>query len=345
MKCCGFIKHGIYFEHSFKINTCTQLSHIGGGKLCLLSGFNEKNFDIDKLLENRLKVYNACRNGEEIPNCKGCMDLIEFEELPQEQPKIKNLMFQHWTKCNSNCIYCFTGKDKKFYNSLKTYDVYYIIKKMIERNILDKNGMANFSGGEITCLKEFVKTVKLLDKLNYFIVANSSGVDYSPIMGKKLKAGNGCIVISVDAGSKEVHEKIKRVKTWDRVWKNINKYTKVQKYNDLVNVKYIIIPGINDNMLEIEKWLEKCKNANVHNVVLGIDSNYYEPNRDNISNHILNLFYETKKKADLIGNGEFNFYLGNRASIMLTTGKYKDDMWMDYKNDEIRVVNRYFNIV
>lgn len=343
-KCCGFIKHGIQFFYENKINLCSQLGHKGGGEICILDNITDKTFDIDKLIENRYKIYEKCLKGEEIENCEGCIDLKEEDNLPINQPKIKNLMIQHWTKCNSNCIYCYTGQDKKYFNSLKTYSVYPILKKMAERDIIDKNGLANFAGGEFTCLKEFNKIVKLLDKYNYFYVMNSSGVDYSSTIGKKLKQGKSSIVISVDAGSKEVHRKIKRVKTFDKVWRNIKKYNKNALYDDLVSVKYIVVPGYNDNEDEINKWLEKCIQVNVKNIVLDINAHYFRPNRDNISPHIIDLFYKTKDKV--VNVMHCNFYVGNMASIMLTSNvsKYKDPVWDKYKYDEIRVVNRYFNI-
>lgn len=337
--CCGFVHHGINFEHhTNEIKICCQASHSGGGNIVLLKDFDPKNVDIKELISNRRKILAHFRNGEIYPNCNGCMELKEWD-VPISEPKLKILMLQYWTKCNSNCIYCYTANDKKYYNTKKNYNFYPILKKLIQEDIIDKNGIANFSGGEVSCLKEFKKVVKLLNTLNYFIVINTSGVKYEKIIEERLKKGNSCIVISVDAGSKAIFEKIKRVKTFDKVWKNIAKYAKNQSLSHLVNIKYIIIPGINDNEQEINLWLDNCKKAGVHNVILGIDANYFEPNRNNIAPHIFDLFNKTRQKAEDMG---FCFYIANRATTMLTKGKYADPFWEKYRYDESPYTNFYF---
>ena len=335
---CGFVHHGMEFRFNNEIRLCSQVSHIGGGKIYLLKDFNPQNIDIEKLISNRREILSCFKKGEIYPNCEGCMDLKEWE-MPKAEPKLKVLMLQYWTKCNSNCIYCYTAENKKYYNSMKSYDFYPILKKLIKKDVIDKNGLANFSGGEVSCLREFNKVVKLLDKLNYFIIINTSAVKYEKIIGERLQRGNSCVVISVDAGSKEVHEKIKRVKTFDKVWNNINKYVKNQSYPYLVNIKYIIVPQINDNEYEINLWLDNCKKGNVHNVVLDIDVNYFEPNRNNIPPNILNLFNKTRQIAENMG---LNFYLGNRAVTMLTKGKYAEPFWEQYRFDEGLYSDLYF---
>lgn len=338
-KSCGFVKYGIYFNYDYDIRLCCQISHIGGGLIYLLKDFNPKKIEIDKILQTRKQIQQNFLNGHIPPNCEGCMDLKECD-IPQNETKIKILMLQHWTKCNSNCIYCYTANNKKEYNTRRSYEIYPILKKMNSLNILDKNGLVNFSGGEVSCLPEFGKVVKFLDKLNYFMVINSSGIKYEKIVGDRLRKGNSCIIISVDSGTKETYEKIKRVKKFDDVWKNIKKYSNDVKHKHLLNIKYILLPGINDNEKEIDSWLNLCVNANVKNVVLGIDANFFEPNRDNIPEHILNLFYETKEKAEKLG---LTFYIANRATTMLTKGKYANKMWKKYRYDDGPYSDYYFN--
>ncbi len=335
---CGFIQYGIEFRFENEIRLCSQVSHIGGGKIYLLKNFDPQKPDIDKIIKTREEIINSFKQGIIYPNCKGCMDLKEMD-MPEDIPKIKILVLQYWTKCNSKCSYCYTNQDKEYFNSLKNYEIYPILKEMHKKGILDNNGIANFSGGEVSCLKEFSKVVKFLDKLNYYIIINTSGVKYERIIEKRLKKGNGCIVISVDAGSKKVHEKIKQVKSYDKVWSNIKNYAKHQKLSHLVNIKYIIVPGINDNEEEINLWLAKCKEAGVHNVVLGIDANYFEPNRNNIFPHIFDLFHKAREHAEQIG---LRFYIANRATTMLTKGKYADSFWEKYRYDEGPYTDIYF---
>lgn len=337
-KCCGFLNHGMQFLSTHEITVCSQVSHIGGGGIVLAKDFSDKNFSIDELIAKKEEIRDIVKQGKVYPNCEGCTDLQDWDEN-QELFQIKLLMIQHWTKCNSNCIYCFTAKDKKYYNSYKPTSIIPILKEMVKKNILGKNGLANFSGGEFTLLKEFNKIVDILTKLNYFIIVNSSGVDYSSTLAKRLKKGNSCVIISVDAGSEEVHRKVKRVKTYKKVWKNIKKYASQQAEPYLTNVKYIIIPGYNDTEEEIKLWLDNCVKANVHSVVLGIDANYFEPNRDNIPDRIFELFEKTRVQAESMG---LTFTIANRALTMLTRGKYANPFWEKYRFDDGQYSNLYF---
>ena len=338
-KSCGFINHGMEFRPDKEITVCSQVSHIGGGNIVLLKDFNPKAFDIETLIKKKKEIADCVKNGAIYPNCIGCTDLKDWNEL-RELSKIKLLMIQHWTKCNSNCIYCYTAKNKKYYNSLKPYEISPILKKMLEYNVLDKDGIANFSGGEFTCLKEANKIIDILSKLNYFIIVNSSGVVYSKKLAERLTKGNSCVVISVDAGSEATHKLVKQVKTYKRVWTNIQKYIKKQSKDDLVNVKYIIIPGYNDSEKEIDIFIENCINAGVKSIVLGIDANYFEPNRENISDHIFKLFHSTREKVEKLN---IKFTIANRALTMLTIGKYADPFWEKYRYDDGVYADRYFN--
>lgn len=336
---CGFVHHGMEFLFTNEVTLCSQVSHIGGGKIYLLKDFDPINVNVQAILDKKKEILESFKRGEIYPNCKGCMELKEWE-YPNTDPKIKVIMLQYWTKCNSNCIYCYTNENKKYFNSKKNYEFYPILKEFIKQDAIDKNGVVNFSGGEVSCLKEFKKVVKLFDKINYFIIVNTSGVKYEKILGKRLKKGNSCIIISVDAGSKAIHEKIKQVKTYDKVWANIKKYSKDKSLPHLLNIKYIIVPGYNDSEEEINLWLDKCKEAKIQNVILGIDANYFEPNRDNISQHILDLFEKTRVKAENMG---FTFLIANRATTMLTKGKYADKKWEQYRFDEGPYSDIYFS--
>lgn len=338
-KCCGFLNHGLEFRHTKEIAVCSQVSHVGGGNIILVRDLTEKNFSVDTIWNKKAEIVEYVKNGGIYPNCKGCTDLKDWNCKIEKPSKIKLLMIQHWTKCNSNCIYCYTAANKNYYNKYKPANIYPILKEMQKKGYLDSNGLANFSGGEFTCLKEADKIVKFLSKLNYFIIVNSSGVQYSRVLAERLKKGNSCVVISVDAGTEEVHRKVKQVKTFNKVWKNLKKYASLQAKPYLVNCKYIIIPGVNDTMKELNLWLQNCKLAGIYSVVLGIDANFFEPNRDNIPEYILSLFDTVRVRAEAMG---FKFSIANRALTMLTKGKYADMFWENYRYDDGVYSEMYF---
>ena len=102
--------------------------------------------------------------------------------------------------------------------------------------------------------------------------------------------------------SKEIHEKVKQVKSYDKVWKTLKEYAKVQpKGADNVKAKYIIVPGVNDSKEEINLWLEKCCEINIKSVVLNLDFNWIMDNVDGELMPLYDLLQFTMKRAEELG--------------------------------------------
>ena len=129
------------------------------------------------------------------------------------------------------------------------------------------------------------------------------------------------LIVSVDAGTKEMHERIKEVKTYDSVWKNISEYARVQATPDLVKAKYIIIPGVNDTKEEIDKFTDKCLEEGVGYMLQEIESQWFYSRRDFIPRYIYKLFDYTRETAVSKGlmYGEYE-----RAAHMLAERAEKD---------------------
>ena len=64
-------------------------------------------------------------------------------------------MLTPWVPCNSNCIYCDAPRDKYVLEHTKIYKVLPLIQDMIKNNILKKDGIIDFAGGEPTIYSEF----------------------------------------------------------------------------------------------------------------------------------------------------------------------------------------------
>ena len=108
---------------------------------------------------------------------------------------------------------------------------------------------------------------------------NSSGIKYSPAVAKGLSENKLQLTVSVDAGSKKTYEKIKLVKTYEKVCENLANYAAAQnKDKNRVCSKYIIVPGVNDNKDEIEKWLEKTKYLGIKHVSIDVDWQWVQKN-------------------------------------------------------------------
>ena len=283
---CIHLEHGItFFSNSVQI--CCISSHPGGGNIMQIQNYRGELIDWDKIFENRKQMRDGIKNGIVPEKCTGCYYLKEQEWNSENY--IDEVLIGHFTHCNCNCIYCYTEKDKKFFNNNKTYNIYPVIKDMIEKGVLSKNATVTFGGGEPTILHEFEELVYLLlDYDVYNIRIHSDGIKYSPAIEKGLKLGKITLITSIDSGSKETYEKIKQVPCYDKVWQNMAKYAKTK--NGLIRTKYVLIPGINDSLSEVRNFLKKTHESGIRNIAFDIEDTWFKEHRDNIPQYIYVIF-------------------------------------------------------
>lgn len=283
---CIHLEHGITF-FSTSVQICCISSHPGGGNIVQIDNYKGEPIDWDELFKNRNKLRENIRNGVIPEKCSGCYYLKEQDWNPDNY--IDEVLIGHFTHCNCNCIYCYTDKDKKFFNSNKTYNIYPVIKDMIDKGVLSKNATITFGGGEPTILNEFEDLVYLLlDYDVYNIRIHSDGIKYSPAIEKGLKLGKITLITSVDSSSKEIYEKVKKVPCHDKVWENLAKYAQTQ--NGLIRTKYVLIPGVNDSLKEVKNWMKKTYDAGIRNLAFDIEDNWFKEHRNNIPQYIYVIF-------------------------------------------------------
>ena len=205
--------------------------------------------------------------------------------------------------------------DKNEMKKFKNYNFLPILKDMIKRDILRNNGHVSFGGGEVTLLKEFDKLLHMFIDAGFPLTRiHSSCIKYSKAIERGLKEGKVDLIVSVDAGSKEMHRKIKQDRSYEKVWKNLKRYASHQKDPYAVKAKYILIPGINDKKEEIDLWLQKAKENGVNCVFHEIESKWFYARRDNVPDEIIAYFDYAKEKAEKLG---LKYVLYERAEHMM----------------------------
>lgn len=281
---CQFINHYLCFNDN-RIVYCT----VGNQSKCkqyavLKENYNGEPINWEALLDRIEEDKESFRQGKIINSCENCF-MLEDKDWEKEAPKrkFKYILFSNWYACNSACRYCWRdGKDfliedvekNSVINENDTYDIIPIVKDLIEKNLIAKDGLVDFAGGEPTMYYKFNEAVKLLTdaKINKIIV-HTNAIIYSKEIERAVSDGIAELLISVDAGTKEVHQKVKRVISFDRVWNNIERYCKSLKpeNKNKVRVKYVIVPDYNDSKEEILLWIKKSKEIGVSELVLNAD--------------------------------------------------------------------------
>ncbi len=277
---CHLIEHGISIDVS-SIKACCLSRDFNKGQLMIVPSYYDNIIIWDKLFE--IKRYQRLLQKEsDLDACEGCYNLRE--EDWDEEDYISYINFDHWSQCNSNCIYCGVQR----YKPKTKNNVLNAIKELIKQKKFRNTGEITFQGGEPTILKEFDQLLKLFINEGVKIRIHSSGILFSRSIRDGIKKGQVTVVISPDSASKDVYKTVKRVDKSDKVWANIKHYRRNLKgdLQSLVKVKYIIIPGVNDTYEEVTLFLEKIKQLDIKSVIVDVEYAYANTNKGNISPHV-----------------------------------------------------------
>ncbi len=267
-KSCKYIQGGIAFRHD-AVSICN--------KLCGTKRYEKFNIPYtegfyEKFIEVREEAIENCKKGI-LPHdgCNFC-PYVEEKEW-EDDTRFREIEITHWVHCNCSCCYCAMlpetkGKMTRFKTNAKAVQLLPIIKRMLKEDRIHPNAFFPVTGGELTMLKEFPAIMKLLLKqknTSYGFCFNTNGIKYEPLLSKALnKDRRTSIVVSIDTGSRDLFKVMKKLDKYNDVLKNLKHYLKDTEFNkDRIVAKYIIIPNVNDNKEEIDKWIETCKNIGI----------------------------------------------------------------------------------
>ncbi len=273
---CHWLQHGLSFENDH-IEMCCLCCHKGGGRLNIADKYNGKGLKWDDIFKLKQKFIDDNRNGITDARCEGCFNLVN-KGWDDEEKYISYLHFNHWTHCNCDCIYCYTKYDKINYNKKPHYKVMPMLKELFKKKLFRPGGEVTFAGGEPTILNEFEDIIGCLlkhEEVNR-ITVHTSGIKFSKGIEKGIKEKKLNVCLSADAGSSEVYKQVKRVDKFVKFWENAEKYAKAQQDDDksFVETKFILIPEVNTNKEEIEKWFNLNLACGIKSIVVDIENEY-----------------------------------------------------------------------
>ena len=287
---CHYIDNSVAFNRTdmgsmySRITFCNCMNSANGlGRCPFVENYDGSDLNWDELLDKRDKIRQDFAKGIFPKQCEGCYQIEE--KAPETHRKIYDLAIAAWQICNSNCVYCEAEYLKNYKNYLDDYKTFHkkfveqynflkVIKDLTEKEILAKEARIDITGGEPTMYPRFNELLAVLTDYgckNMRILTNA--ISYSPSIEKALVADAATMIISIDAGSKEMHRKVKGVASYDMVWENIKKYAKLLPPNSKhdMDLKYILIPGLNDIKKEVETWIKLSKLAGATCVSVDVD--------------------------------------------------------------------------
>lgn len=328
---CRYLAHGLYI-HYFCFRHCHLSIHSPNERnnnyIIPYTGPKDK-IDWNEVFEQKRTLVQNMRNGDIPPFCKGCHWIEEFDENSPEQFEsdldnyIDMIWIGHFNECNANCIYCFSYQEILEKRTTKPYNIFPLFKELLNKKIynLEKAPEAHvsFAMGEPTILKKFEDIIKLFAKnKNKNFAVYTNGIKLSKMIEKLLakKEIEINVVISLDAGSREVFKKVKKVDKFKDVCKNIKRYANAAKLSKPRNlgIKYIIIPNVNDTKEEIDKWFNLCVyELGVRYLIADIEEKWFVRKDGDVDEYVKDLLRYIRQRCQ-DEKIEFEFY--DRALVL-----------------------------
>lgn len=324
MYCNRLNTHLSFFPN--KINACCSWSQ---GPIYIENPSEKELFDVDKICELKEKFISELKNNKILECCSNCTELQNGEY--SESYKIKKITFNHFTHCNCKCIYCsrlcsyqrnFTEVKRKS----DYYDVLPLIKILYEKNLISPEQTdIEFQGGDCTVLDEFENIVNFIlqnPSKETFFTFTTNNIIYQPIIEKCFNLNKATLITSLDSGCAETFKKIKRVDKFDDCINNLKKYREKTNTKQLF-IKYIVVKNINDNINELQKFLDIMKDVGVGFISFDIDFNDILINKGRkfiIPPH----YYKMKELTEIFcSQNEINFVLNDYTKLIMEKGFFE----------------------
>lgn len=228
--------------------------------------------------------------------------------------------------CQSKCVYCNVhsggaGSFNKQQHASYYEKVFDILDYACKNGLVVQDALWKVSSGEITIhpyrdiILDLVKNKSAIFYTNCFI--------FDEKVAKNLVSNPySAINLSIDAGAPKTWYKAKGVDNFGTVMENLTKYFNSSSVHGQITLKYIILPGINDNLEDYLSVIEIMKILKVRHLSVFRDINK-------------NTFSDKKSKDNLIGA------TGYLAALLHKNGLTSD--LFTYTPDERELVVAFAN--
>lgn len=260
---CAQIREGFNFYRSGKITACCnqihadpEIAHIDDPDLA------------ERILQNQERLISLHRSGNAPIPCRRCASFVEKDWPDHLQGPFSKLIFNHFKQCNLSCQHCGYRHQDPHEKDTPHDAVFNAVKLLGESKIYVEKPLLEIGGGEPSL------ALALEDMLRYGLdhqwraLINSNGARFSELFANGVNAGQITLLLTPDAGSRDIYAKIKGVDNFDATWRNIGRYMAATNGNALV--KFILEEG---NREDIPAMIDTSVKYGVKTLVLSMDMN------------------------------------------------------------------------
>jgi pyruvate-formate lyase-activating enzyme len=155
--------------------------------------------------------------------------------------------------CNFNCIYCGVkkGMDSKLYKQ----SLVGLLHKFAEKNSGEHMEIV-LASGEICVSPYCDEVLGIISKNQWSADIFTNASVFNQKLADLMSLGFAQIQVSMDAGTQETFAAVKGMDCWNKVVANLKKYASGTKSPKQIVLKYILLPGINDNTADVDGFTE-----------------------------------------------------------------------------------------
>ncbi|WP_024301324.1 glycosyltransferase [Pseudogulbenkiania sp. MAI-1] len=238
---CYDLHHALFLAPDEIRTCCKRYFHKGEmkGDVVLLHGSNDAQFRFtyDDVLREKQRLHRDI-NRNSAPECEGCPFLSFADWGSPMADGVKYLSMEYHSVCNMRCTYC----SPTYYSGQKArYDVAHVTASLADSGALAHCEYVVWGGGEPTLDKQFVplagQLAQAVPRTRQRVISNAT--KYLPELAQMLAEDKAFIVTSIDAGTKDTFQAIRKFSGLDRVLAHLQRYVQASAANTLI--KYIAL--------------------------------------------------------------------------------------------------------
>ncbi|MHA2054638.1 MAG: radical SAM/SPASM domain-containing protein [Candidatus Hodarchaeales archaeon] len=214
------------------------------------------------------KIHNYSRLAFQRKGIMGILNLINTFSTLKFEPervysKVTSIIVEPTVRCNLDCITCSrdirdrTKNDMTFNEFREIVDQFpYLIKIAVQ------------GVGEPTLHKDLLRMISYAKEKGIYVYLNTNGTLLTPSLSERLIASRIDLVrLSMDGGTPEIYEKIRRGASFQRFSENVRKFMEIKGENKVPEVwTWLVLNRF--NVKELKNAVEMTSKLNIRKMVI-----------------------------------------------------------------------------
>lgn len=278
IRSCSFLQKALIYDRTGDMRFCWRTP-------CPTISTNN-GLSAKQLLKLRNTLIEEIKTGKKTSHtaCAGCPQI--GETFYPKTPKSWSVNYFCQSICNYRCSYCTISDAPELDEGTGKCTLDEVIQSCKQEQMLSEDYSVILSTGGEPLLhskrKEFYEAFNGAE-----LVINTNGSIYDPDLADLMNREKVLLLTSVDAGTAETYAQVKGtgLHAYEKVKENLSKYANASI--GIVALKYLFVPGVNDNQIDVDGFIQFCEESGAMFVVISLD--YFSI--DNVTEHTKSIIH------------------------------------------------------